>query len=309
MTTISEAEQTVNAREINSSIETALKDAEYVQKPDPDQIEATNSQAIEALMQGKIKTAQDLFIQALASSGKDDELRGRCLINIGDFIRRTVRPIEEAISAANQVFAKAAELSLSVLTRSRLKAMEAMVYILQTETGKPDQVGIELNIKLLKEAVILAQQGYFEGAKASLEAESFALHRLAGTVCNYGSTKNKSELLPMIEEFIPKLPDDSAEINRLNYSKAMIIAEQDRKEEAIRLITRSAIRIHDESPLDAIFYQALAADWCLDLGRNHQAQSHFAAVEKLEPLLSAHTNIALTEELIAKIRKRLSLSQ
>jgi len=275
---------------VNSTIERVegvLKKVEYIPTSNPAEVESLNTQAVEEMMLGNTEQSLALFFEALEKSGSNLELRARSLINIGDWVRR----IEGSPSQAQAIFALAEMLPMSVLTQSRLKSMQAMAYIYRTELGKNDPDGIEENIRLLREAIDLAQAGYEEDSKSALHTESFAAHRLVGTVSIWGTPQQKQDALVIIDEFLPKLNQDSTEAARFNCCKARIIADE-RPIDAASLLVQSAERMDQESPLDAgdcwaragVLY-ALNKDWT-------QAGKCWLRAEEFREALSTHKNSA-----------------
>ncbi len=285
-------------------IKTALQKAESISNVNASEIDKDNQQAISLMMQGKTKKALELSLETLEKSGRNLELRAQCLINIGDWLRRIIGALDSALA----IFAQAEKLPISTLTRSRLKAMEAMVYIFPTESGQDDPEGVQKNIAVLKEAVKIARQGHKENPEKAIMTESFALHRLSGTVGYYGTSEQKVSLIEDIKKFLPRLHPDSAEVARFNYTMALIITEQD-LEQSARMLLESAFHMlcDNESPLDACGYFCLAAERYLKLGKKMIAKTCLEQAEILAPKLTTHANsehaIRLLNELKVKLNQ------
>ncbi len=248
----------------------ALKAAVTVEQLVRDQ----NQAAIAAMMRGQTEEALSVFLAVLRLAGSNKQLRAECLANIGDWVRRFAGDLPLAL----EIFQEAASLPSDLLTKSRLRAMQAMVYSYPTEHGEEDPEGVAENIRLLQEAIELAQMAAEIDPVAGFRAESFALHRLAGTVCNWGTDAQKKDCLKRIEAFLPKLHPDDAEVARFNYSKALIIASA-RPNEAIRLLEASAERLWTESPGDAGAYLVHAAEIALHVGQRVLAGILLASAE------------------------------
>ncbi len=240
-----------------------------------EQVREQNQEGIAAMMRGDTERALQKFLAALGLAGSDKQLRAQCLINIGDWVRRFAGDLPLAL----EIFQEAAALPSDLLSKSRLRAMQAMVYSYPTEHGEHDPEGIAENIRLLQAAIKLAQMAAEIDPVAGFQAESFALHRLAGTVCNWGTDEQKAKCLKRIEEFLPKLHQNDPEVARFNYSKALIIASA-RPHEAISLLQASAQRMWTESPGDAGAYLVHAAEIALRAGKRILARAFLASAER-----------------------------
>ena len=278
----------------------ALRSARSFSWINPQRIEELNSQAIDSMMKGNTADALEFFLLGLELSSNDPELQASCLINIGDYVRRIVGSAKLAL----EIFDQVADMPVGLLTDSRLQSMRAMVYMLPTETGQIDPEGVKENIRLLNRATKLARLAQENDPKKGLEAESFALHRLAGTVCNYGSPQEQADLLPLIDAFIPRLPPGSQEVARLNYSKAVIIAAEQPKK-AIALLVESAERMHQDSPLDACSYWVRAGLIAFAQGLMAQAEAYLENAQALQPLLQTHVNSEPDQKIIRELATKL----
>lgn len=253
-----------------------------------EEVQDRNQQGITLLMAGDTDNALELFREALELAARDDELQAQCLINIGDWHRRVSGDTEKA----RELFSLVWTLTTSSITRSRLRIAQAMA-----EEG-------ERRIGFLKEAIQLAQDGYQEDAAAARRAKFFALHRLCGFIGEEGSDKQKQEVLQLIEESLPELPTDDAEVARLNYTRALIIAPQ-RPTEAITLLEQSAKRLWTESPLDAGPYLIYAARIAVDCGDVRKACELIPQAEEFSSALnqsaSGRKYLAMLNEVKSKL--------
>jgi hypothetical protein len=166
-----------------------------------------------------------------------------------------------------------------------------MAWMLKTELGELDQNEISIAIDQLHEAIALAQQAQMAEPEKGLAAESFATHRLAGIICNYGSAKQKQDLAAnTIPMFIEELDaaKHAGEIARLNYSRAMCMVDThpSTRLAATELLMQSARTLEPSSPVDACHYFALAGEWyfeerCVKEARYclERSQTHFGVAQ------------------------------
>lgn len=236
-------------------------------------VKAINQAAITTMMSGDAESALTLFLQALRLSGSNPELQAQCLINIGDWVRR----LPGELALVQEIFEKAATLPTGPITKSRLRSMQAMIY--------NNREGIDENVRILTEAIVLARNAAAAQPKEALMAEKFAIHRMAGTVCQWGSAEQKAMILAEIDELLPKLDPHSSEVPRLNYPKARMIAET-APEEAVSLLDAGAKRLWSESPSDAGVYLVHAAEIALRyLNDKARAREYLSQAEECLPVI------------------------
>lgn len=249
-----------------------------------------------------VPAALDAFFEALEAAGSIPHLRAQALMDIGDWARRVPGHLGEAA----HIFEIAAGFAVRKLDLSRLKAMKAMIYSFETERTNMRQPELDRNIALLKEAVLLAREALLEGARAeeSLVSESFALHRLAGTVANWGTEGEKAEIEPLIRDILLRLPSDSPEHYRFMYSLALMIAAT-RPAEAIQTLQECAQGIKPTSPVDAVDYLIWAARIALDSGDLVTARRLWEEAKKDEDLISTASNDARYQVWMGELRAAL----
>lgn len=273
-------------------------------------VAALNAAGIDNLMRGKTDEALDCFVQALERSGTND-LRAQSLANIGDYVRRIVG---DKLFAC-QIFERAEELDeITLVTQSRIRSMYAMAYMLETEQGSiPKSGDIDQAISLLEDAVGLAQLAQMQKQEEGLKAESFATHRLAGIICQYGSMRAKNELaFRTIPDFTVRLDaeKDYTEIARLNYSKALCMADIDQasRARATEIMLTSARAIESSSPIDACYYFAKAGEWLYAEGNISRARYCLGCAQKKFGVAQTHANARRVIEQVEKLAMLLSES-
>jgi len=266
---------TLTIESVKLLIKSALENAEKIGQVDYRHVESMNQEAINLMMNGKTKESLEQFLTALTMSGNIQELRGLCLINIGDWVRR----IPGFLNLALEIFQDAGSLVKKKTSLSRLKSMEAMVYIFPTERGQDDPKGVQRNMEVLYEAIELARQAYKDEPEQALNTESLALHRLASTVVNFSTKDQWPQLKEEIKSFLPRLDQDSSEVARFNYALAMMT---DESEQAARMLLESAVRMlhNNESLADAAYYFYLAAERYLKINKIAIARECFMQAEK-----------------------------
>lgn len=265
--------------------------------PDRNRVQELNDIGINEMMRGNTAKAIEFFFEALEKAKPDTDLTAQSLINIGDWLRRIAGDLKTALD----LFDMAEKLSINKTTLSRLYAMRAMVHSFYAEQGKDDPEGVQTNVTLLRQAISLAREA--PGSEESLNAESLATHRLLGTICNFGTSEQKSEGLKIVEEFLPRVKDPG-ERARLNYSKACIIAD-DQPREAAELLQQSAEVLRQNSPLDTCAYYIRACQLFFDIGEIAKAQYCLLQAEGLSEKLLTHANSERALKDIAKLRSLL----
>lgn len=266
---------------------------------------AFNEQGVKELIWGDAQQALDSFLHALEQSSTDD-LRGACLINIGDLTRR----VDGDVDLARRVFAIASELISDTLLISRLYAMQAMTHILVAECGENRPEGEAEHAKdLLETAIGLAQLAQMKSPDEGLEAESFAFHRLAGIICHHGSKREQEEFAhKRIPDFINRLDAKKhiAEIARLCHSRAICLVNLDTKYRlaAIDMMLTSARNIEPSSPLEAYSYYGKAAEWLASEDRIDEAWESINKADQYTNLIGARKSTEkIREQCVAALLK------
>lgn len=279
---------------INASM---LADANRI--PDPVAVKRLSQEAADRLLAGEAEKAFELFLDALIQAGTADDLRAQCVIKLGDFVRR----VDADAATASFILASASRLIMLNATRSRYLTARAMVYMTITETGicEPDEIAKA--VKMLEDAIDIAQIAQSSQLAEGKAAESFAVHHLASVVVNYGTTKQRADLVTRLAEYIPRV-ETLPEIASLKYSRAVCLADSDRGQ-AIELMLEAAAMIDQLDQFTAGDYYAYAGGLLVLEGRTKEALHYLSQAERRLNAIKAHPDTARVFNLIEDLRKRL----
>ncbi|PIR13665.1 hypothetical protein COV49_01320 [Candidatus Falkowbacteria bacterium CG11_big_fil_rev_8_21_14_0_20_39_10] len=292
-----------DAKVIVSEAERLIKN--YGKKSaNPAEVEDLNKEGITSLMAGGEgnKEALKFFLQALEKSGGNRELRAQCFVNLGDFLRRVVGAPKEAL----HMFCQAEDLTRSLATKARIKAMEAMVYMLKTHLGQNDLEGVQKNIAALKEAIKLARLARQEDLEKAKKTEGLAFHRLIGTVCHWGNDEQKVRAVFEIDRFLTRLDPDSPEIPQMKYSRAMILMAKE-PEVSGPIFLENAL-YWEKEPTNACGQFVLAADCYVRLSRKTLAKTCLAKAEEIMSAGFSHTNVGFEVKIYERVKAALGKS-
>jgi hypothetical protein len=247
-----------------------------------------NDEAIQLMMAGKTTEAANKLLQALQMSGINKEPRARTLINIGDYIRR----IEGNLELASFIFGMVSGYALQPVLESRLLSMWAMVYSYRSEQGESDPDGIQMNIGMLKRAILVIEKELQSTySEAAIRAKSLAVHRWAGTVCSFGTLESRKEVLPFVESLLNEVDGGSDESLRLAANRAIIIGDNASDiSTAVHILSECARKIAENSPLDACLWFIKAGEFCLAVGKFTDAHNFYTMAQKFRDRLGLHKN-------------------
>src|SRR3989338_3439712 len=290
------------ADQVADQVESALQEANRLGEPDRVAVRQLNEEGIHlGVQQGRFEEALASFLEGLRKRGHDLQLRADSLMNMGDMLRRGPGDLD----LARKLFVMAELMPLSFTRRSRLRTMEAMLYIHATEQGKNDPWGIAKNLALLEEAIVLADAATQENPEESWAAKLFAAHRYLGTICVFGNPDQKAKGLRLIHQLLHLLDPNSPSAARFKYSQSLIVRSE-YPQESVMLLMQSAERMKEEFPLDAGAYLALAGLICIeDLKDTEQAEEYWKQAEEFRERIAKFSNSGYVIVTLDKLKQAL----